>query len=120
MRITDKLHFIKNLILILTICFSFGLSVSCQIKPQTEEEIVKACEIFLDNDDLEGAGECVQKAMAANPQKAEEISRLSTSAIFQKCRDFKHREDYRQPMINKRIICLNKSSEKLTVSEDRF
>jgi Tfp pilus assembly protein PilF len=103
-RFTDKLHFIKNLILILSICFSFGLSVSCQTKPQTAEEIVNLCQAFLEKDDLQGANECVQKAMFANPQMAEEISRISTSAIFQKCHDFKNRKDYKQAIIKKRLI----------------
>lgn len=106
MRITNKPELLKSFLFTLLISSALAMTAACQTNPPTAEEIVKTCQTFLDKDDLQGANECVQKAMFANPQNAEEISRLSTDAIFQKCNNFKNRENYKQA-----IICYEGAAE---------
>jgi tetratricopeptide (TPR) repeat protein len=106
MRVTDKLNFIKNFVFTVIICCSLSLTASCQTKPQTTDEIIKPCQAFLDIEDLESASKCYQVLLFDNPTRTEEISKSSTSAIFQKCIELKAKNDYK-----KAIVCFEGITE---------
>lgn len=106
MLITNKLGFVKSFLLTVIVCGSLSLTAACQTKLQTADEIVKSCQTFLDKDDLEGANECYQKLLFANPTRAKEISDAGTEAIYQKCYDYKKSENYKRL-----IICFESITE---------
>ena len=101
MRITGKLGFIKNFLFTLIICSSLSLTASCQTKVQTAAELVKSCQTFLDKDDLEGASECYEKLLFANPKRAGEISKASAEAIYQKYYDLKKKTTKKRSFVLK-------------------
>jgi tetratricopeptide (TPR) repeat protein len=83
-----------------------ALTAACQDKQKSVDSIVRECQVFLDGDNLEGASSCYRKALLANPQQAQEISKTASSAIFKKCVEFKNKKNY-----EKSIICFESVSE---------
>ena len=74
-------------------------TVACQTKEVRTAAAVKKCQVYLDRDEVSEAGDCYQQAVLANPSAAKEITEAGENAIFQKCVDFKNKEDFRSAII---------------------
>ena len=97
--INNPIKVIKESFLLIFVCLHLCFLTACQDKQKSVETIIQGCQVFFDKDNLEEASNCIQKAMFANPEQAEEISKLGADAFFKKCVEIKDKKDYQKSII---------------------
>lgn len=97
--INNPMKMIKKSFFLIFVCLHLCFLTACQDKQKSVETIIQGCQVFFDKDDLEGISNCIQKAMFANPEQAEEISKLGAEAFFKKCIEIKDKKDYQKSII---------------------
>ena len=82
------------------------VSVSCQTKEERTTAVLKQCQAFLDQDNLQAATDCYGKAVLDNPESGGDISQAGKVAVFKKCVDYKHKKNFKNS-----IVCFEGFSE---------